>query len=67
MRHLRYDRQVVSYEERCRLMLLHDIADSGENLDLSGDIERRGRLVEDDEAWMARHRHGHHGALQLSP
>ena len=55
----------MSDVDGCRAELLDDVADGGQHLDLRGDIERRGGLVEDDEVGAAGHRHGGHGALQL--
>ena len=46
-------------------MPLQHAADGGENLDLSGHVQRRGRFVQDQKFRPACHRHCNHGALQL--
>jgi hypothetical protein len=40
-------------------------ADRGQHLDLGGDVERGGGLVEDDEVGAAGHRHRRHRPLEL--
>ncbi len=47
---------------RCSLQLVQQI----ENLRLSGHIERRGRLIGDEQARVTRKRHRDHGALPQS-
>ena len=64
--HLGHHRQIVGDVDRRRLKLVDDVADGGEHLDLGGDVEGGGRLVEDDEVGTAGHGHGGHGALQLA-
>src|SRR5690606_14114633 len=41
------------------------VLDRRKNVDLGGDVERRGRLVENDEVGPGAERHGRHDALQL--
>ena len=65
VRHLRHHGEVVGDVDGRGAELVHDVPYGGQHLDLGGDIERRGRLVEDDEVRAAGHRHGRHGALQL--
>ena len=47
------------------IKLLHDITNSGQNFNLSGHIQRRGRLIKNDQVGPARHSHRGHRALQL--
>ena len=64
--HLRHDREIVRDVERGGVELIDDVTDGGEHLDLGGDVERGGRLVEDDEVGPAAHRHRGHRPLELS-
>ena len=66
MGHLGHHREIVGDVDRRRVELLDDVAHGGQHLDLGGDVERGGRLVEDDEVGTAGHGHGGHGALQLA-
>ena len=54
---------VVGDEYDGRLVIALQLADQVENLRLHGDIERRGRLVGDQQGRIARQRHGDHRAL----
>ena len=47
-------------------VLADALPDRGQHLDLGRDVERRRRLVEDDQVGPAGHRHRGHGALQLA-
>ncbi len=51
--------------ERSRSVTLDQAAQKSQNLDLRGDIERGGRLVQYEDVGTAGHGHGHHGALKL--
>ena len=64
--HLRHHREVVGDVDGGGVELLDDVADRRQHLDLGGDVERRRRLVEDDEVGPAGHGHGGHGPLQLA-
>jgi hypothetical protein len=63
--HLRHHGEVVGDVDRGSVELLDDVADGGQHLDLGRDVERGGRLIEDDEVGAAGHRHRRHRALQL--
>ena len=52
-------------EHGCALAPLQ-VADQREDLRLRGDVERGGRLVGDQYAWIERERHRDHGALALA-
>jgi hypothetical protein len=45
---------------------LDDVAHGGQHFHLGGHVQRRRRLVEDDQVGPGRHGHGGHGALQLT-
>src|SRR5699024_11763555 len=47
--HLRDDRQIVRDVDGGGVELLDDVADRCKHLDLRGDVQRRRRLVEDDQ------------------
>ena len=66
MRDLRDDREVVRDVEAGRAELADEVAQERQHLDLRRDVERGGRLVEDDDVGPAAHRHRGHGALQLA-
>ena len=48
-----------------RIKLLHNVANGGQNFDLSGHIQRRGGFIKDDQIRPARHSHRSHRPLQL--
>jgi hypothetical protein len=64
--HLGDHREVVGDVDGGGVELAHHVLDRRQDLDLGRDVERGGRLVEDDEVRAARHRHGGHGPLQLA-
>ena len=64
--HLRHHRQVVGDVDGRGVELFDDVLDGGQDLDLGGHVERRRRLVEDDEVGPTGHGHGGHRALQLA-
>ena len=66
MGHLGHHGEVVGDVDCRRVELLDDVAHRRQHFDLGGDVERGGRLVEDDEIGPAGHGHGRHGALQLA-
>ena len=64
--HLRDHRQVMGDVDRRHAEALHRIANRRQHFDLGGDVEGRGRLVEDDQVRLAGHGHGGHRPLQLA-
>ena len=54
---------VVGDEDHAEVELALQLADQEQDLDLHGGIERRGRLVGQQEAGIARQRQRDHGAL----
>ena len=48
------------------LVLANQVLERLQHLDLGRDVERGGRLVEDQQLRAAHHRHGRHQALQLA-
>ena len=60
------DGEVVGDVERRRAMLADELAEGGEAFDLGRHVERRGRLVEDQNIGLGDHRHRRHHALKLS-
>ncbi len=63
---LRDDGEVVGDVERGGAGLLDGALDGGENVDLRGHVERRRRLVEDDQVGLRAKRHRSHRPLQLA-
>ena len=63
---LRHDGEVVGDVERRRAGLVDGALDRGEHVDLRGHVERRRRLVEDDQVGLRAERHRRHRALQLA-
>ena len=64
--HLRHHGEVVGDVDGGGVELAHHVLDRRQHLDLGGHVERRGRLVEDDQIGPARHGHGGHRALKLA-
>ena len=60
------DGKVVGDVERRRTMLADELAEGGEAFDLGRHVERRGRLVEDQNIGLGDHRHRRHHALKLA-
>ena len=60
---LGHDREVVADEDERQVELLAQARDEVEDLGLDHDVERRGRLVTDDQLGIARERHGDHRPL----
>ena len=58
--------EVVADVEGGRAVVADRLPHRGQDLDLGGDVERGGRLVEDDEVGPAGQRHRHHRPLQLA-
>ena len=63
VRRLGDDADIVGDEEDARALPLAEVAQQIEHLRLHRDVERRRRLVGDDEAGPAGERHGDHDAL----
>ena len=63
--HLRDNCKVVGDIDGGRLELLDNLADGDKHLDLGRHIQRRGRLVENDQVGPARHGHCRHCPLKL--
>jgi hypothetical protein len=59
--------QVVSDEEIRQLQALFQIEQQSDYLRLDRDVQRRDRLVGDDQSWIERERAGDADALPLSP
>ena len=66
VRDLRDDGQVVRNIERRRPFPLDDGLEGLEHLDLGGDVEGGGRLVQNQQVRPAAERHGRHQPLQLA-
>ncbi|MNS42859.1 hypothetical protein D3C72_752510 [compost metagenome] len=64
--HLRDHRQVVADVDRRAAIGRHGVANGGEDFDLGGDVQRRGRFVEDDQVRVTSHGHRGHDPLQLA-
>ena len=63
---LRDDRKIVTHVDRGSLPLSNDILDSPQHLNLSGDIECRGWLVEQQDFRRTNNGHGDHEPLELT-
>ena len=63
--HLGDHRQIMGDIDGGRVELLDDVADGRQHLDLGSHVERRRRLIENDQVGPAGQGHGGHGALQL--
>ena len=66
VRHLGDDGEVVGDVERGDAGIADGVLDGGQHVDLRGHVERRRRLVEDDQVGLRAQRHGGHDALQLA-
>ena len=60
---LPHDGDVVADEEQRRVLLALHLLEEGQDLRLDGDVERRGRLVRDDQPRGAHQAHADHGPL----
>ena len=67
IRHLRDHRQIVGHVERGGAGVPDHVLERGQHLDLRGDVDRGGGLVEHQQVRTARHRHHREQALELSP
>ena len=56
---------VMGDEQHRGAVIALQVADQGEDLLLRGDVERRGRLVRDQQFWLEHQRHRDHDALAL--
>ena len=65
MREAAHQVEVVRDEEQRHAHLGLQLIEQRQDLRLDGDVQRRGRLVADQEFGLARQRHGDHGALAL--
>ena len=65
VRHVPHDREVVRNEDQRQPELLLEIGEKIEDLCLDGDVERRDRLVADDELGFGDQRPGDADALRL--
>ena len=63
---LRHHGKVVRDVDRGRVALAHGLAEGAQHLDLRGDVERGGRLVEDHQLGIGHQRHRRHQPLQLA-
>ena len=63
--HLRDDREVVAHVHARDLTLADDAFERAQDFDLRRDVERRRRLVEDDDVGIGNQRHRGHQSLQL--
>jgi hypothetical protein len=61
----RHHRQVVADEQERRAVLVHEVAEQGNDLRLYRHVERRGRLVGEQERRPARDGHRQHHPLAL--
>ena len=66
VRDLRDHGEIVRHVDRGRPLLLDHRLERLEHLDLGGDVERGGRLVQNQQVRLAAQRHGGHQALQLA-
>ena len=64
IRHARHDAQVVGDENDSHAVLPLQVAQQVENLCLDGDVQRRGRLIRDQDRRFAGDGHGDHRPLQ---
>ena len=64
--HLRDHREIVGDVEGGGARLPDHVLERGQHLDLGGDVDRGGRLVEHQHVRPARHRHHREQALELS-
>ncbi len=58
-------RKIMRDEQHAQAMLLAQVAQQAKNLRLHGDVERRRRLVRDEQARLVDHRHRNQDALSL--
>ena len=63
--HLGDDREIVGDVECGGARLLDHVLERGQHLDLGGDVDRGGRLVEHEHVRPARHRHHREQPLEL--
>src|SRR5207245_174761 len=66
VRHVLDDRQIMADEEQCEAELPLQILQQVDDLRLDGDVERRDRLVADDQLGLRRKRPGNADALALA-
>ncbi len=64
--HVGDDGQVVGDEEQAHALLALQVLEQGQDLRLDRHVERRRRLVGDQEVGLGRERHGDHDALLLA-
>ena len=62
----RDDAEIVSDQQDGRAVIATQAVDELQHLRLDGDIERRGRLVGDQQLWVVGKRRGNHNALALA-
>ena len=55
--------QIVADEDQPHAALAHQLVEDGQHLHLHGDVERRGRLVGDQEVGVGDQHHGDHHPL----
>jgi hypothetical protein len=60
---LRYDAEIMGYEQKCRAARLAQVEQEINDLRLDRDIQRGRRLVGDEQFRLAGKRHGDHRAL----
>jgi hypothetical protein len=57
--------EVMGDEQKAHAQIALQLRQELEDLRLDRDVERRGRLIGDQELWVVRERHGDHHALPL--
>ena len=55
--------EVVADEDQAHALLRDELVEKGEDLQADGDVERRGRLVGDQDLGLGHQHHGDHDAL----
>ena len=63
---LAYDAQIMSDEQDRHPQACLQVLEQGQNLRLNGDIQRRGRLVGDQQVGIVGQGHGDHHPLALA-
>ena len=65
VRHLAHDAEIVGDQQHRHVELGFELEQQLEDLRLDGDVERRGRLVGDEQVGLVGERHGDHHPLPL--
>ena len=66
MRYLTHQIQIMANEQQTHFALAMHLQQQINDLTLHRHIQRRGRLIGNQQRWFTRQRHGNHNALLLS-